>query len=78
MAFWTWTHNILGLHVYVIPTLAVVVLMIILGVAHGIKQHNRRKKYEKQIDKINEMPGESEGFTGALDTLEVTERSVQI
>ena len=52
-AYYYWCHSI-GLHLYDIPALIVLVLMIIIGLVHWRNQRKRQKDFEKEMEEKQE------------------------
>lgn len=57
VAYYNWCHSI-GLHLYTIPTLILLVIMLIIGLVHWRNQDKREKDFEDELqDKIDEITG---------------------
>lgn len=52
-AYYYWCHSI-GLHLYDIPALIVLVLMIIIGLVHWRNQRKRQKDFEEEMEEKQE------------------------
>lgn len=55
MAFWNFSHNILHMHVWMLPTILLVVVMIAAGLIHSRKEKKRKEEYNKELR--GEIPG---------------------
>lgn len=49
MAFWNFSHNILHMHVYMLPSILVGICMIVAGLVHKNKQDDREDEYNKEL-----------------------------
>lgn len=53
-AYYNWCHTI-GLHLYDIPALVILVVMIIIGLVHWRNQKKRQKDFEDEMEKKQEQ-----------------------
>jgi sensor domain CHASE-containing protein len=57
MQFFEYAHS-LGTHVWEIPTLIVVLIMIVMGLVHWYNQRKRNSDFESELEnKIQEIKG---------------------
>lgn len=49
MAFWNFAHNILHMHVYLLPSILVGVGMLVTGMVHKKNQEDREEEYNKEL-----------------------------
>lgn len=49
MAFWNFTHGVLHMHVWMLPTIVLGVIMALTGWIHGRRQKKREKDYNEAL-----------------------------
>lgn len=49
MAFWNLSHNLLHMHVWLLPAIAMGIIMIVAGLIHADSQRKREEKFEEQL-----------------------------
>ena len=49
MAFWNFTHDVLNMHVYLLPSIVVGIGMLVTGLVHSKNQKKRQDDYNKQL-----------------------------
>lgn len=54
MQLWDFVHYNLGMHVYEFLSILTAAIMAVVGVAHGIRQKNREKKFTKEFSDAKE------------------------
>ena len=62
MAFWNFSHNVLHMHVYLLPSIIVGIGMLVAGLVHRKNQKNRDEDYTKELrGETPEAPAAEEG-----------------
>lgn len=49
MAFWNFSHNVLHMHVYLLPSIVAAATMLITGLVHKKKQKDREEEFNKEL-----------------------------
>lgn len=49
MALWDFTHDVLNMHVYLLPSIIVGVAMLVTGFVHGKNQKNRQEEFNEEL-----------------------------
>lgn len=49
MALWNFTHGVLHMHVWMLPTILLGMIMIVTGWIHGRKQKKREKEFTEEL-----------------------------
>lgn len=49
MAFWNFCHDVLHVHVYLLPSLLVGIAMVAAGLVHNKEYNKRQDKYNEEL-----------------------------
>lgn len=49
MALWNFTHGVLHMHFWLLPSIIVAVVMAVTGAVHGRNQKKRKEDYEEEL-----------------------------
>ena len=61
VSYYNWCHSI-GLHIYTIPTIIVLIIMLIVGLVHWRNQNKREDDFNDELqDKLDEIQGITPG-----------------
>ena len=66
-SYYNWCHSI-GIHMYTIPTIIVLVIMLMIGLVHWRNQNKREDDFNDELqDKLDEIQGIAPGSDQATE-----------